>query len=61
MDNCENKNNCNGVTKQQVVTHGLFYLGIRLRHLQKQSLPRKTFIFALQMSNKIIALLVIFR
>jgi len=29
--------------------------------LQKRSLPRKEIIFALQMSNKIIALLVIFR
>ena len=37
------------------------HLGIRLRLLQKQSLPRKEIIFALQMSNKIIALLVIFR
>ena len=49
------------VWRQQVLTHGLFYLGIRLRHLQKQSLPRKTFIYALQMANNIIALLVIFR
>ncbi len=34
------------------ITHGLFNLGIRLRHLQKRSLPRKTIIFALQMSKK---------
>jgi len=31
--------------------------GIRLRHLQKRSLPRKTIIFALQMANKYLALL----
>ena len=35
--------------------------GIRLRHLQKRSLPRKAIIFALQMSIKYLALLVAFR
>ena len=35
--------------------------GIRLRHLQKRSLPRKKFIFSLQMSNKHLALLLAIR
>ena len=46
---------------KQAITKTKSHLGIRLRYLQKQSLPRKTFIFALQMFNKIIALLLIFR
>ena len=35
--------------------------GILLRHLQKRSLPRKKFIFSLQMSNKHLALLLAIR
>ena len=46
---------------KRVLTKPKSHLGIRLRHLQKQSVLRRTFIFAFQMSNKIIALLVIFR
>ncbi|MBA4240615.1 MAG: hypothetical protein C0448_07810 [Sphingobacteriaceae bacterium] len=46
-----------GYKKLQQLTAPKFNLGIRLRHLQKLSLPRKKFIFALQMSNKHLALL----
>ena len=46
----------NGINKQQL-TAPTKNAGIRLRHLQKRSLPRKAIIFALQMSIKYLALL----
>jgi len=48
-------------TEHQLVTQPKSHLGIRRRHLQKRSLPRKKFICALQMSSKQLSLSVIFR